>query len=92
MEWIYFTPTNALNLGIGGDSIENALWRAIDLLLPLSVKNVVILCWTNNIPIDTLRDIADWITSIGSIFQKKSSGIDVSIWGSIPRELVLVGK
>ena len=32
------------------------------------------------------RDIADCIISIGSIFQKKSSGIDVSVCGLIPRD------
>ena len=31
----YFAPINAMNLGIGGDRVENALWRAID--LPLSI-------------------------------------------------------
>ena len=49
----YFAPINGLNVGNGGDRLENALWRAIDLPLPLPVKNIVILCETNNIPIDT---------------------------------------
>ena len=26
----YFAPINVLNLGIGGDRVENALWQAID--------------------------------------------------------------
>ena len=34
----YFAPINALNLGIGGDCIENVLWWAIDLPLPSSLK------------------------------------------------------
>ena len=49
----YFTPINALNLGIGGDCVEYVLWRAINLPLLSSMKNVVILCGTNNVPIDT---------------------------------------
>ena len=73
-------------MGIGGDRIENILRQAIDLPLLLSVKNVVILCGTNNIPIDTSRDIADCIISIGSIFQKKSSGIVVNVCGLITRD------
>ena len=81
-----FAQINALNLGIGGDCIENVLWRVIDLPLLLSVKNVIILCGTNNISIDTPCDVADCIISIGSIFQKKSSGINVSICGLIPRD------
>ena len=39
----YFAQINALNLGIGEDRFENVLWRAIHLLLPLSMKNVAIL-------------------------------------------------
>ena len=73
-------------MGIGGDRIENILRQAIDLPLLSSVKNVVILCGTNNIPIDTPRDIADCIISIGSIFQKKSSGIVVNVCGLITRD------
>ena len=82
----YFAQINPLNLGIGRDRVENVLWRAIDLPLPSYVKNVVILCGTNNISIDTPRDIAGCIISIGSILQKKSSGINVSICGLIPRD------
>ena len=82
----YFAPINALNLGIGGNHVENFLWRTIDLPLPPSVKNVVILCGTSNIPINTPRDIADCIISIGSVSQRKSSGINVSVCGLIPRD------
>ena len=32
-----------LDLGIGGDCIENVLWKTTDLPLPPSMKNVVIL-------------------------------------------------
>ena len=77
---------NAMNVGIEGDWAENVLWRAIYLLLLSSVKNVVILCWTNNIPIDIPCDIADCIISTSSIFQKKSSGIDVSSCGLFLRD------
>ena len=82
----YFTPTNVMNLGIGGCCVENALWGAINLPLPSSMKNVVILCGTNNIPIDTPCDIADCIISIGCIFQKRSRGIDVSVCDLILRD------
>ena len=56
-----------LNLSIGGDHVDNVLWRAINLPLPLSVKNVVILCVTNNIPTDTPSDIADCIIGSASL-------------------------
>ena len=82
----YFALKNALNLGIKGDRVENILWRIIDLPLQSSIKNVVTLCGTSNIQIETHRDIADCIISIGSIFQKKSSGINVSVCSLILRD------
>ena len=44
-----------MNLGIGGDRVENVLWRAISLLLPSSVRNIVVQCATNNISTDSPR-------------------------------------
>ena len=44
------------------------------------------ICGRNNIPIDTPRNIANCIISIGSNFQKKSNGINVSVCGLIPRD------
>ena len=82
----YFSPIKAVNLGIGGDHVKNVLWWAIDLPLPSSVKNVVILCGTNNISINTPHDITDCIISIASIFQKKFSGINVRVCGLILRD------
>ena len=59
---------NAINLGIGGDRVENVLWRAISLLLPLSVRNIVVPCGTNNISTDSSRDIVNCIVDGGTIF------------------------
>ena len=50
------------------------------------MKKVVILCRTNNISIDTPRDIADCIMIAGSILQKKSSDTNISICGLISRD------
>ena len=51
------------------------------------MKNNVILCQTNNIPIDTpceTASLADCIVSIGLIFRKKSNGVYFSVCGLIP--------
>ena len=40
---VYFTPLKALNFGIGGDRVKNVLWRTKNLLIPSSLKNVVVL-------------------------------------------------
>ena len=73
-----------MNIGIGEDCIKNVLGQAIDLPLLSSVKNIVILRKTNNIPTDTPRDIASYIISIGSTFRKKSNGINDSVCDLIP--------
>ena len=45
----YLEPLKTLNCGIGGDRVQNVLWLAQDLPVISSLKNVVILCGTNNL-------------------------------------------
>ena len=45
----FFKPLNVLNCGIGGDRVQHVLWRAHDLRRFSSLKNVAILCFTNNL-------------------------------------------
>ena len=42
----YLEPLNTLNCDLGGDRVQNVLWRAHN--FPVISKNVVILCGTNN--------------------------------------------
>ena len=85
MEWI-FSPDKCFKLRYWRRSREKCSMVSI-LLLPSSMKNLVVLCGTNNIPKDTsLRYIADWIVNLGSIFWNKFSGINVSVCGLILRE------
>ena len=79
-----FVSLNAMNLGIGGDRVENILWRAISLPLPSSIRNIVVQCATNNISTDSPRDIADCIVDVGTIFQRKSNTVNIIICGLIP--------
>ena len=53
-----------MNLGIGGDRVENAHSQAISLPLPSSVQNIVAQCGINNISTDSLRDIDDCIVDV----------------------------
>ena len=55
----FFVDT--LNCGIGGDKVQNVLWRAHNLPPVKSVRNVAILCGTNNLHLDAPEDIADGI-------------------------------
>ena len=44
-------------------------WRAHNLPVVKSVRNVVILCGTNNLNLGAPEDIADGIIEIGSVFK-----------------------
>ena len=52
----YFTPLKELDVRIGGDRAKNVLWRAKNLLIPPSLKKVVVLCGTT-----TFLQILLWI-------------------------------
>ena len=79
-----------INLGIGGDCVENVLWRARDIpFLPL-LKNVVILCGTNIINKDSPYDIAQGFIVIGSAFKNQPSNSNIFICGILLLRLILL--
>ena len=47
--WENLFGSGFINLGIRGDRVEHVLWRVKDIAFPPRLKNVVILCGTNNI-------------------------------------------
>ena len=55
----FLKPLNAFNCGIGGD-------RALDLRCFSSLRNVIILCGTNNLYHDSPEDIANGLIKIAS--------------------------
>ena len=59
----FLKPLKASNCGIGGDRIEHVLWHALNLPVFSSLKNVVVLCGTNNLLLDSPKYIVDilWI-------------------------------
>ena len=54
----FLNPLKALNCGIGGDRTEHALWRALNLPVFSRLKDIVVLCGTNNLPLDSPKDIS----------------------------------
>ena len=81
---IIFFGNSFINLGISGDRVENVLWRAREIPFIPSLKNVVILCGTNNINKDSPYDIAQGLIAIGSAF--KPSNPNIFICGILPRD------
>ena len=75
-----------LNCGIGGDRIEHVLWRALNLPIFSSLKNIVVLCGTNNLPLDSPKYIVDGILEIVRSFKTNYSCVNVIICGIVPRD------
>ena len=73
-----------INLGISGDSVGNVLWRPRDIPFLPSLKNIVILCGTNNINKDFPDDIDQGLIAIGSVFKNQSSNPNIFICGILP--------
>ena len=66
--------------------MENVLWRAMNLLILPLLKNMAILCGTNNLSTDSLKNIADCILNIGCCLRETSSSINVFIRRLVPRD------
>ena len=84
--WNNIFSNSFINLGISGDRVENVLWRAREIPFIPSLKNVVILCGTNNINKDSPYDIAQGLIAIGSAFKNQPSNPNIFICGILPRD------
>ena len=80
----YFKLLNAINCGIGGDRIQNVLWRNNNLPLSPSFQNAVILCGINNIQRDSSEDIADVILKIALTLRRKYNHLNIVACGLLP--------
>ena len=67
--WKNLFGNEFINLGIRGDRVENVLWRVRDIAFPSRLKNVLIMCGTNNINKDPPYDIVQGLIVIGSSFK-----------------------
>ena len=47
--WKYFFGNGFINLDLRGDRVEHVQWRVRNIAFPPRLKNLVILCGTNNI-------------------------------------------
>ena len=82
----FLKPLKALNCGVGGDKIQHILWCALNLPVSLNLKNVVVLCGTNNLLLDSPKDIADGILKIARSFETNYSCVSVIICGILPHD------
>ena len=82
----FLKPLKTLNCGIGGGRIQHVLWLALNLPASQNLKNVVVLCETNNLWLDSLKDVTDGILEIARSFEINYSCVNVIICGILPRE------
>ena len=73
-----------MNCGVGGNKIRHVLWCALNLRVFSNLKNVVNLCGTNNLLLDSPKDIADGILKTARMFKTNYSCINVIICGILP--------
>ena len=85
--WKKYFLRNSVNFGIGGDRVENVLWRSQNLPILPSLNKIIILCGINNINNDSPHDIADGVIETTSFFkQKYSTSLNICICGLLPRD------
>ena len=76
-----------VNLGIGGDWIENVLWRINDILLSKSIRSVVIHCGTNNINTSSSDEISVGVVTIARSIFHRYPNIEIIVSGLLPRDI-----
>ena len=76
-----------VNLGIGGDQIENVLWRINDIVLPKSIRSVVIHCGTNNIDTSSSDEISVGVVTIDRSIFHRYPDIEIIVNGLLPRDI-----
>ena len=76
-----------VNLRIEGDHIENVLWRINDIVLPKSIRSVVIHCGTNNIDTSSSDEISVGVVTIARSIFHRYPKIEIIVNGLLPRDI-----
>ena len=83
----FILQCKTVNLGIRGGQIEKVLWRINDIVLPKSIRSVIIRCGTNNIDTSSSDEISvDVVTVARSIFHCYPN-IEIIVSGLLPRDI-----
>ena len=76
-----------IKLGIGGDQIKNILWHINNIVLPKSIRSIVIHCGTNNIDTSSSDEISTGVVTIASPISHRSRNIEVIVSCLLPKEI-----
>ena len=82
----YYTPRNAVNLGIGGDRTQHVLWRLDNGNVEgISPKAAVLMIGTNNSGTNTSAQIAEGVAAIVKNLRTKLPKTKILVLGIFPR-------
>ena len=84
-----YAPRKAVNLGIGGDTTQNGLWRLLNGEVDgLSPKAVVLMIGTNNFGLhgDAPGDVAKGVAAVVEALKKKLPASKILLLGVFPRD------
>ena len=76
-----------INLGFGGDQIENVLLRINNIVLPKSIRYFVIHCGTNNIDTSSSDEISVGVVTIARSISHRYPNIEVIVGDLLPRDI-----
>ena len=76
-----------INLRIGGDRIENVSWSINDIVLPMSIRSVVIHCGTSNIDTSSSDEISVGVVTIARSIFHRYPNIEIIVSGLLPRDI-----
>ena len=82
----YFSFSKTFNCVISGDKTQHVLWRAENLVIPSSVKFIIVHYGTNNLDYDDLNCIAKGILNIGKSLLNKAPTSNILLTGLLPRD------
>ncbi len=83
----YFEEYNPANFGVGGDCIENVLWRVTNGQIDgINPRLFFVLIGTNNLWKDSEEEIVEGIIEIVRVIHSKCTQSRVVVFGLLPRE------
>ena len=77
-----------INLEIRGDRVENVLWRINDIVLPKSIRSVVIHYGANNIDTNSSNEISVGVVTIARSISHRYPNIEIIVSGLLPRDFL----
>ena len=78
---------DVMNLSIGGDKIENVMWRVSKNELPPNLASAYILIGTNNLKHNTAAEIANGISDLVHQVKQIHPLANITVLGLLPRDL-----